>query len=257
MAEGSGDADKLGVFISYSRDDLAFADQLDAVLRIGGFESAIDRHGIHAGEQWEPRLGALIRNADTVVFVLTPSSAKSKICEWEVAEARRLGKRIMPVVPGPLGDAQAPPSLAALNYIFFYNEPKKPGSSFGTGLLNLVEGLKKIWNGCVSIRGSCSGRSSGRPAAGRRTGCFLAATSPMPRPGLLAAQRMPRRRQPCTSTSSSRAKYGRLRGRARRAYGSRSASGWCRRRRRPRRSATRRRGAWCVTRWRGSLQPFF
>ena len=137
-----GDADKLGVFISYSRDDLAFADQLDAVLRIGGFESAIDRHGIHAGEQWEPRLGALIRNADTVVFVLTPSSAKSKICEWEVAEARRLGKRIMPVVPGPLGDAQAPPSLAALNYIFFYNEPKKPGSSFGTGLLNLVAGLR-------------------------------------------------------------------------------------------------------------------
>src|SRR5262245_52102729 len=142
MAEGTGEAGKLAVFISYSRDDLAFADQLDATLRIIGFDTALDRHGIHAGEKWEPRLGALIRNADTVVFVLTPNSAKSKICEWEVEEAGRLGKRIMPVVPGPLGDAQAPRGLAALNYIFFYDERKKPGSSFGAGLLELVEGLK-------------------------------------------------------------------------------------------------------------------
>src|SRR5262245_3531053 len=115
MTEGSGGAGKLGVFISYSRDDLEFADQLDATLRIGGFETVIDRHGILAGEQWEPRLGALIRNADTVVFVLTPNSARSKVCEWEVEEARRLGKRIMPVVPRPLGDTHAPPGLAALN----------------------------------------------------------------------------------------------------------------------------------------------
>ncbi|HWE20466.1 MAG TPA: TIR domain-containing protein [Hyphomicrobiaceae bacterium] len=142
MAEGKGEAGRLAVFISYSRDDLQFADQLDATLGIGGFETVIDRLGIRAGEEWEPRLGALIRNADTVVFVLTPSSARSKICEWEVEEARRLGKRIMPVVPGPLGDAQAPPGLAALNYIFFYNEPKKPGSSFGAGLRDLVDGLK-------------------------------------------------------------------------------------------------------------------
>src|SRR5262245_34346345 len=142
MAEGTGEAGKLAVFISYSRDDLAFADQLDATLRIIGFDTALDRHGIHAGEEWQPRLGALIRNADTVAFVLTPNSAKSKICEWEVEEARRLGKRIMPVVPYPLGDARGPPGLAALNYIFFYDEPKKPGSSFGAGLLDLVEGLK-------------------------------------------------------------------------------------------------------------------
>src|SRR5215475_2994344 len=142
MAEHTGADGKLAVFISYSRDDLMFADQLEATLRIGGFDTTLDRHGIHAGEEWQPRLGALIRNADTVVFVLTPSSAKSKICEWEVEEARRLGKRIMPVVPSPLGDAQTPAGLAALNYIFFYNEPKRPGSSYGAGLLDLVEGLK-------------------------------------------------------------------------------------------------------------------
>ena len=113
MAAGTGEAGKLGVFISYSRDDLDFADQLDATLRIGGgFETVLDRHGIHAGEEWKARLGSLIRDADTVVFVLTPNSARSEICEWEVEEARRLGKRIMPVVPGPLGDVEAPRGLA-------------------------------------------------------------------------------------------------------------------------------------------------
>ena len=107
-----------------------------------GFLTPLDRHGIHAGEDWETRLGTLIRDADTVVFVLTNNSVQSPICAWEVEEARRLGKRILPVLPGALANAKAPAGLASLNYIFFYDEPKKPGSGFGAGLLELVEGLK-------------------------------------------------------------------------------------------------------------------
>src|SRR4051812_41894616 len=90
-------AERLKVFVSYSRDDLDFADQLVAVLEICGFEAAIDRHDIKGGEQWEQRLGALILWADTVVFVLSPSSARSSTCAWEVEEASRSGKRILPV----------------------------------------------------------------------------------------------------------------------------------------------------------------
>ena len=142
MAEGTGQAGKLGVFISYSRDDLTFADQLDATLRIGGFDTTLDRHGISGGEEWQLRLGNLIRDADTVVFVLTPKSARSDICAWEVREAVRVGKRIIPVLSGPLDGATPPPELAALNYIHFYPEPKTPGSGFGPGLVELVAALK-------------------------------------------------------------------------------------------------------------------
>ena len=39
------DKGKLRVFISYSRDDLYFADQLDAALDACGFDSVIDRQG--------------------------------------------------------------------------------------------------------------------------------------------------------------------------------------------------------------------
>ena len=56
----SSDKGKLRIFISYSRDDLAFADQLDAALNTCGFESLIDRHGISGGEDWKRRLCCLL-----------------------------------------------------------------------------------------------------------------------------------------------------------------------------------------------------
>src|SRR5262249_3350380 len=101
----SPDKGKLRVFISYSRDDLYFANQLDAALKAYGFECFIDREGISGGEEWKQRLGNLIRGADTVVFVLSPTSARSEICAWEVGEAARLGKRILPVNCRPLEGA--------------------------------------------------------------------------------------------------------------------------------------------------------
>jgi TPR repeat protein len=137
----SSDKEKLRVFISYSRDDLKFADQLEAALNLCGFECLIDRHDISGGEDWKRRLGNLIREADTVVFVLSPSSARSPICDWEVEEAARLNKRILPVNCRPLEGVSPPPRLRELNYIFFYDEPKLPGSGFGTGLAGLIPAL--------------------------------------------------------------------------------------------------------------------
>jgi TPR repeat protein len=137
----SPDRGKLRVFISYSRDDLDFADQLDAALNACGFECVIDRHGISGGEEWKRRLGNLISEADTVVFVLSPTSARSEICAWEVEEATRLGKRILPVNCRPLEGTSPPPRLRALNYIFFYADPKVSDSGFGTGLASLLAAL--------------------------------------------------------------------------------------------------------------------
>jgi hypothetical protein len=58
MPGAAGSDDKVSVFISYSRDDLAFADQLDAALRLHKFDVVLDRKGISGGEAWQPRLGA-------------------------------------------------------------------------------------------------------------------------------------------------------------------------------------------------------
>jgi hypothetical protein len=76
-----------------------------------------------------------------VVFALSPNSARSEICAWEVEEAERLGKRILPVICRPLEGESPPPRLQDLNYILFHTDPKTPGSGFGTGLTNLVAAL--------------------------------------------------------------------------------------------------------------------
>jgi hypothetical protein len=164
MAESAQQGGKLNVFISYSRDDLAFADQLDAALGLAGFGATIDRQGISAGEDWQTRLGALIRDSDTVIFVLSPSSARSKTCAWEVEEAVRLGKRILPVLCRSFEGASPPPQLAKLNYIYFYDEPRFPGSGFGKGLVDLASALNTDLD-CDRL--SCRGRIGDRGLARR------------------------------------------------------------------------------------------
>lgn len=134
--------DRLKVFISYSRDDLDFADQLDAALQLCGFTCTLDRQAISGGEEWKQRLGHLIQESDTVAFVLSPASAVSPICAWEVEEAARLGKRIIPVVCRNLQDARPPARLSDLNYIFFHSDAKVPGSGFGSGMARLAAALK-------------------------------------------------------------------------------------------------------------------
>ena len=142
MTEGpSQSAANPRVFISYSRDDLEFADQLQVALKVAGFDAGIDLESISAAEAWERRLSNLIRGADTIVFVLSPSSAISKVCAWEVEEATKFGKRIIPVCCRSLAGAAPPSTLAELNYIFFYPETTSPGSGFGRGLMLLKEAL--------------------------------------------------------------------------------------------------------------------
>ena len=136
-------AERLKVFISYSRADTAFADELVAGLEYdGGFEVGIDRHAIHEGEAWEARLGALIVSADTIVFILSPNSAASKVCRWEVEEAGRNSKRILPVLAKPIGDLAPPPALAALNYVRFDPEPDGKPRSFMEGMAKLRDALR-------------------------------------------------------------------------------------------------------------------
>lgn len=131
------DPHKLKVFISYSRSDAPFADELAAGLEFAReFEISMDRHSIVEGEDWKKRLGALIADADTVVFLLSPDSAISATCRWEVDEAWRLSKRILPVLVRPIGGIAAPERLAALNYVRF-----DEGRSFMAGLSGLVKAL--------------------------------------------------------------------------------------------------------------------
>lgn len=137
----AGQDSKLKVFVSYSRADAAFADELVGALEWAGYTVTIDRASIVEGEDWRRRLGALIADADTIVFLLSPHSARSAVCAWEVEEAARLSKRLIPALVAPTGDAPVPERLAALNYVRFDPQDDGRPRSFIAALRGLQRAL--------------------------------------------------------------------------------------------------------------------
>ena len=116
MSEGQ----KLKVFLSYSRRDSSeFADELVGGLELADFAPFLDRHDIAAGEDWEARLGGLIQEADTVVFIISPEAVKSKRCAWEVDKTLALSKRLLPVIYKPVVDADIPEPLRRRQFVDF------------------------------------------------------------------------------------------------------------------------------------------
>ena len=115
---------KLKIFLSYSRKDVEFTCRLADALFERGYSPDFDHAtydpakvhtGISAEDEWWQRLQVMIAAADVMVFVVSPDSATSKVCDEEIAFARGLGKRIIAIMRRPVDFAKAPPRLSALN----------------------------------------------------------------------------------------------------------------------------------------------
>ena len=131
------DVSNARIFISYSRTDMAFTDRLEAALRARGFAPLIDRSDIYAFEKWWPRIEALIAQADTIVFVLSPAAVASKVCGQEVEFAAGLNKRFAPIVCRSVDAAAVPEALRQLNFISF-----EDGEHFDDDMRRLAEALE-------------------------------------------------------------------------------------------------------------------
>ncbi len=95
MATGQTQA---SVFISYSRQDQAFVRELMQALSTDGREVWVDWEDIEKGAAWLDRIKTGIENQDTFVFVVSPDSLVSEICNVEIAHAISHNKRIIPLV---------------------------------------------------------------------------------------------------------------------------------------------------------------
>ena len=108
------------VFISYSRRDRQFVSRIvDALEAEDDIEVFRDTEDILPTEEWKARLEQLIAEADTVIFALSPHSAKSDVCRWEIDYAESLNKRIAPIVIRDVKPELIPEPLTKYNYIFF------------------------------------------------------------------------------------------------------------------------------------------
>jgi tetratricopeptide (TPR) repeat protein len=138
MSPGPIDGNKATkVFLSYSRRDRNFVSRLaDALEQQPDIEVFRDTDDILPTEEWKERLESLIGQADTIVFALSPHSAKSEVCGWEVDYATSLNKRIAPIVIRDVAPDTIPASLSKYNYIFFTNR-----RDFDASIGNLIAAL--------------------------------------------------------------------------------------------------------------------
>ncbi len=107
------------VFISYSRKDIEFAKRLTGELQKSELDFWIDWEGIPPTVDWWKEIEKGIEEADVFLFLISPDSAKSKVCGQEIDVAVKNGKRIIPIVVREIEWQETPPQLGHLNYIFF------------------------------------------------------------------------------------------------------------------------------------------
>jgi TIR domain len=111
--------DRIKVFISYSRRDLPFAQRVVAALEVRGLAPKLDTRDLPDLENWRRELLSFIREADAVVFIVSPNSVESRECAWEVAQVAELNKRLAPIVLERVPDDRIPEAIARINYLFF------------------------------------------------------------------------------------------------------------------------------------------
>ncbi|MBD1549265.1 TIR domain-containing protein [Roseibium aggregatum] len=110
--------DQPKIFLSYSRRDRERAQIIADVLRQREISVLKDTDDILPTEEWRERLEQLIEEADTIVFLLSPQSAMSEVCAWEVEYATSLNKRIAPIIIEDVDPNNIPPLITRLNFIF-------------------------------------------------------------------------------------------------------------------------------------------
>lgn len=147
------------VFISYSRKDTSFARKLFDALKQMNLESWVDWEGIPYSADWWQEICRGIDSADVVVFIISPDSLSSKVCNAEIAYARENNKRILPVIHRPVdSEGKLLPEivstwfgqeyessarenwtyLCSLNWLFF-----REGDPFEAAFLKLVESAQQ------------------------------------------------------------------------------------------------------------------
>ncbi len=89
------------VFISYSRKDGSYVNQLWSVLDKLEVDGFLDETDIATGGTWDKHIRDTIQKADAVVIVLSENSVHSNWVMAEAGMAWGLDKRIIPVIsPG-------------------------------------------------------------------------------------------------------------------------------------------------------------
>lgn len=103
------------VFISYSRKDKTFMTRLHSALVERGRDVWVDFEDIPVTADWQREIYSGIESADAFIFIISPNSRASPVCNLEIAHAIEHGKRIIPIV---YVEADEKTALTALEHAY-------------------------------------------------------------------------------------------------------------------------------------------
>src|SRR5688572_6204213 len=125
------------LFLSYSRRDIEIARRLTEAFKGQELDFWIDWEGIPPTVDWWKEIEKGIEEADIFLFLLSPDSAKSKVCGQEIEHAVKNGKRLIPVVVRDINAADSPSALRTLNWVFLRSE-----DDFNISFVKLIAAIK-------------------------------------------------------------------------------------------------------------------
>ena len=107
------------VFISYSRKDEAFAQQLTAALAEQKRDVWLDRQDIEFSADWKRRVLRGVEEARVFVCILSPDYATSAVCREEANHAIAHNKRLVTILRRPVDFTMLLPAITAINALPF------------------------------------------------------------------------------------------------------------------------------------------
>ena len=107
-----------GVFISYSRKDSAIAQKLMKEFKSIELDVWVDWEDIPPAVGWLDQILQGIEQADAFVFLISPDSVASEVCNVELAHAHKNAKRIIPIMVRDVDPKTTVHIIRDLNWIF-------------------------------------------------------------------------------------------------------------------------------------------
>lgn len=110
-------SERTRVFLSYSRRESDIAADIADILARNDVEVLIDTRDLPFGEIWREELDRFIRQADSVVWLVSPASIESTWCKWEVERVTHYGKRLIPIIAKPTDLASLPATIGKVQVL--------------------------------------------------------------------------------------------------------------------------------------------
>jgi CHASE2 domain-containing sensor protein len=125
------------VFISYSRRDKPFVQNLHLALSRLNQKSWVDWQDILPTEKWWQAIEAGIESAHTFVFVISPSSIASAVCTQEIEYAIQNNKRLVPILYQEVDTTLVHSAMSSHNWIFM-----RDSDDFESAVRQLVNAIE-------------------------------------------------------------------------------------------------------------------